>query len=52
MTTSARTRPGDGGFSRLPTDVDGFDALAELALGIAAERKPLESIAAPLSSVE
>ncbi|HEX2789042.1 MAG TPA: alpha-glucan family phosphorylase [Steroidobacteraceae bacterium] len=34
MTTSVRTLLGDATFSRLPTDVDGFDALAELALDV------------------
>jgi starch phosphorylase len=34
MTTNARTALGDGNYSRLPMDVDGFDSLAELALDV------------------
>jgi glycogen phosphorylase len=34
MTSSVRTLLGDASFSRLPTDVDGFEALAELALDV------------------
>src|SRR5579863_9547493 len=34
MTTSVRTLLGDASFSRLPTDVEGFEALAELALDV------------------